>query len=124
MTESVTHNADFLVDLIGRHRFAFANEDQLHLGLAQMMEQEGIAFEAEVRLTPADRIDFMVGKVGVEVKVGHSVSSVMRQLYRYAQRPEIDELLLVTTRAPHASVPETINGKPVKFVFLGWGMLG
>ena len=120
----MTHNADFLVDLIGRHRFVFCDEDQLHQALAKLMTQENVQFEAEVRLTPHDRIDFMVGRVGIEVKVGHPLSSVLRQLHRYAQCPEIDELLLVTTRTTHAATPETINGKPVKFSFLGWGMLG
>ena len=120
----MTPSADFLVDMIGHHRFTFADEDQLHQALAKLMTQEHIEFASEVRLTPHDRIDFMVGRVGIEVKVGHPLSSVLRQLHRYAQCPEVDELLLVTTRAPHAATPETINGKPVKFAFLGWGMLG
>jgi hypothetical protein len=35
----------------------------------------------------------------------------------------VDELLLVTNRCRHSIVPETINGKPVAVLFLGWGAL-
>ncbi len=121
---SVVINADFLVDLISGHKFAFSTEEQLHQCLAQLMQEQGIQFEPEVKLNARDRIDFMVGSVGIEVKIKHPLSSVLRQLHRYAQCPEIDELLLISTRAPHALTPTEINGKQVKFVFLGWGMLG
>lgn len=116
-------NASRIAELFRGVRFSYANEDQLHAGMAQFMEQSGIEFEAEVRLTVHDRIDFMVGSVGIEVKVGHPLSQVIRQLHRYAQLPQITDLILVTNRCAHAAVPPTINGKPVEFVFLGWGML-
>jgi hypothetical protein len=54
--------------------------------------------------------------VGIEVKVDGRWPDVMRQLTRYAECPELDALILVTTRAKHHHVPTDIDGKPVRLV--------
>lgn len=105
-------------------RFQYANEIELQNGIARALSDSKIEFEREVRLTGRDRIDFMAGRIGIEVKVGHPLSSVMRQVHRYMQSGMIDELLVVTNRCRHSIIPESINGKSVEVLFLGWGMLG
>lgn len=77
----------------------------------------------EVRLDDHNRIDFLVAlaeslggessTVGVEVKIKGSAKDVLRQLTRYAAIADIDELLLVTTKAAHHRMPAELNGKPV-----------
>jgi hypothetical protein len=115
--------------------FLFSTEDELQRGLAIVFTAEEMAFERERRLTPQDRADFILWegeKVGpveevppaavpmprwlaLEVKVDGSLSAVTRQLHRYAQHPQVDALLLVTTRAQHLRLHgETMNGKPVR----------
>ncbi|MFP7833110.1 hypothetical protein [Marisediminicola sp. LYQ134] len=80
----------------------------------------------EVRLSDGkSRIDLMVTgillpNVGIEVKIDGSLSSVIRQLDRYAACDEIGELILVTTRAKHHHVPRIIGARriPVHLVSL------
>lgn len=67
----------------------------------------------EARLSARDRIDFVIGDLGVEVKVDGSLAAVTRQLHRYAQVEELAGVLLVTTRAAHLAVPRELNGKPI-----------
>lgn len=60
----------------------------------------------------------MVGKIGIEIKVDGSVASVTRQLWRYAKRDEVDELILVTTRSKHREIVGPILGKELYVVHL------
>lgn len=67
-------------------------------------------------LSRVDRIDFVVGHIGIEVKVKGASAYVTRQLWRYAASPQIDGLLLVTTRREHMRVIGEVAefmGKPV-----------
>jgi hypothetical protein len=115
--------ANKLREALGGFRFRYAHEEQLQEGIAAALEKSGISFSREVKLTARDRIDFMVSRVGIEVKVGHPLASVMEQLHRYVQSSDVDGLLLVTNRCRHAIIPEVIGGKPVAVLFLGWGTL-
>lgn len=73
----------------------------------------------EHRLGPGDRPDFLLdGRVVVEVKGSrHQASSVRRQLTRYAAYPEVESLILATSRA--MTMPAAIGGKPVLVLNLG-----
>jgi hypothetical protein len=73
----------------------------------------------EVVLTPKDRIDFMVGDIGVEVKIGGTLNDVLRQLHRYAASEKVAGLLLVTSRLVLARLPPDFDGKPVRSVYVG-----
>jgi hypothetical protein len=64
------------------------------------------------------RIDFVVDDVAIELKVDGSSNSVLRQLKRYAELPWVTEIVLITTRAKHRSMPATINGKPLRVSFI------
>ena len=110
--------------LMASYRFRYSSEAQLQGGIAEFLRQQRIEFRAEVRLSPADRIDFMLGNLGVEVKINQPLGQVMRQLHRYAQHADVVELLLITNRCQHARIPPSINRKGVEVLFLGWGMLG
>ena len=110
-------------EILKTYRFNYANEQELQEGIRRAFMAEQLDFGEEVSLTKQDRIDFTVGRVGVEVKVGHPLAAVMRQVHRYSQSDLIDELLLVTNRCRHAIIPKVINGKPVEVLFLGLGML-
>lgn len=95
-------------------RFNCSNEAELQAAIATVFEAAGIGFEREVRLTAKDRIDFLcAGGLGVEVKVGGDAAHVLRQLHRYAQRPEVLALMLITTRATHRTIATDLNGKHV-----------
>lgn len=114
---SVGYIVAVIVSSIQGHRFNYANEDQLQEGLAAMLAGEGFDVEREVRLSGRDRIDLLVGDVGIEVKVAGQAGRVLAQLTRYAEHDRIGALVLVTTRVSH-DAPPRINGKPVALVSL------
>lgn len=112
--------------LTGVH-FAYRNELQLHDGIQARLTAAGIPVadrQREVVLGPADRIDFLIDGLGIEVKVAGQYTAVYAQLGRYAASPRVRELLLVTTRRRHtAGVPHIVGGKPLTVVRLRGGLL-
>ncbi len=99
--------------LITGYRYTFRDEEQLHDALAEVFAACGVQAEREVRLSSHDRIDFLIGRVGLEVKTDGATTAVARQLQRYARHDRIDTLVLVTTVARHRTLPPTIGGKPL-----------
>lgn len=106
-----------LVTLFTTNRFSFRTEAELQDGIDLVLRGANLSTRREVSVG-ADRIDFMVGKVGIEIKTDSSTSSVLRQLYRYAKQPNIESLVLVTTRSKHKQLPAELYGKPVTVVHL------
>ncbi len=99
-------------DALARYRMPVSVERELQDSVERALRAEKLAFKREVT-RGADRIDFVVGSVGVELKVKGAVTEVHRQLERYAAWEELTELLLVTTRGHHLAMPNSIGGKPV-----------
>lgn len=104
--------------VIKGQRYRYADETRLQEGIAGALSAAGITAVREVSLAGPDRIDFMVGSLGIEVKIAGQPAAVARQLARYAKSDAVEELMLVTTRARHRSVPREIGGKPVHVVLL------
>jgi hypothetical protein len=97
--------------------YSFSTEEELQTGLAQALVAGGIAFRREVILSKRDRIDFMLDDgVGIEVKIDGSISALTRQLFRYAELPEIRGLLVVVSANRLANLPTEINRKPIKCI--------
>ena len=103
-----------LVALLEQHRFASSEEAQLQDGIAAALIAAGVPHTRELRLGTRDRIDFLVGTVGLEVKIDGSLPALARQLQRYAEAPIVSELVVFTTRARLAQLPATLLGKPVR----------
>lgn len=99
--------------------FNFWSELELQDGVRFSLERGGLAFEREVSLTRSDRIDFVVGTVGIEVKTGGSLAALTRQLFRYAQCDRIGALLVVTSKHRLSCVPHEILGRPVHVINTG-----
>jgi hypothetical protein len=112
-------SATSLCKLLHSAQFHFSNEYDLQAGIAKLLTDEGVAFEREVRINKQDRLDFLTAAgIAIEVKVDGTLASVTRQLYRYATRPEVNQIILVTTRSKHRQLPQAINGKPLYLVQL------
>jgi hypothetical protein len=99
--------------------YRYADELELHRGIEAALHAAGLRSTPEVRLTPHDRIDFLVDRVGVEVKVKGTRDALHRQLLRYAASPRVDALLVVTTIRAHRGLPGRIGGKPVHLIVIG-----
>lgn len=70
------------------------------------------------------RIDFLVGYVGVEVKVSGRRADVLQQLLRYAADKRVKSLVLATTCLSHARLHHVdLVGVPLHVVTLLGGSL-
>ena len=98
-------------------------EYDIHAAVAEALAAAGLACVHEYRLGPRSRIDFLVGRVGVEIKKGRPASSdLTKQLRRYLASDALDGAIVVTQRA--TALPGEILGKPVMLVSLNrlWGV--
>lgn len=111
--------AHTLITWLNTCRFHFTNEAELQAGLRTVLVDE-LGGRREVHLSGADRIDFMVGRVGVEVKTKGSTSALLRQLDRYAGSEDVDELLVVTSLFRLANAcPAELRGKRIRTLHVG-----
>lgn len=117
MTE--TPSMDLVLSAI-RARYRFQHEKELQRLLGIQLARAKITYAPEVKLSAEDRIDFLIGTLGIEVKIKGSQKDVLDQLLRYAQHDRIGSLLLVTTRLQHlVDFPETLHGKPCASLYIG-----
>lgn len=108
-----------LASMISSYRYTFSSESELQEQIAGVLDASGVPNERELALGPKDRLDFLVtGDIAVEVKIASSRSEVLRQLHRYAQSERIAGIVLVTNRARHIQMPDSLNGKPVRVASL------
>lgn len=121
----IATHTDVVADAIERARFRFADEDALQRGILKALQAAGLRPQREVRLDSRNRIDLLVGDVGVEVKVAGTKEEVRRQCVRYLLAPQIGGLVLVTTRAAHAGLRPhgPASSKPFRLVQLAGASL-
>ena len=110
--------ASVIAALSGK-RYTYNAEIRLHAGLPAPLDDRDIAYERELHVT-GGRIDFVVGSVGVEVKIKGSVDALRRQIERYSEDDRFAEFLVVTTKPIHRAVNGvTANGKRVRVLTIG-----
>lgn len=112
-----------IVESLDKYKFSVTNEQELQQGLWHVLSNRYPDARREVVLDARCRIDFLVGDVGIEVKVDGSLSDLMRQLIRYAKFEQVGVLVVVSTRAKHRDLPLEIGGKPLFLAYLGDGAL-
>lgn len=106
--------ASAVSDLLSRYRIMGVAESVVQAQIERALRQEAVPFEREVELAPGDRIDFMVGAVGIEVKTKGSRPQIIRQLARYVRNDSLEGIVLAaTSRRVLASVPDEITGMPI-----------
>ncbi|MBY0238617.1 MAG: hypothetical protein K2X55_04820 [Burkholderiaceae bacterium] len=110
-----------VVETLPRFAYRFADEVNLHEGMATVLEDHGIAYQREVVAGLRDRFDFLVeGGIVIEAKIKGSLSKALDQVKRYAARADVTAVVLVTTRFWGASQPQALqlHGKPVHVIKL------
>lgn len=100
------------LSLRGR-RFSLGDEKRLQAEIAEAFTSHNINFMREVHLDKSNIVDFMIDGLAIEVKIRTKTSSmqIYRQLERYCAFPEVEALMVMTSKA--ISLPGTINDKPV-----------
>ena len=79
---------------------AAPGEYDLHAEVSAALTTAGIGHSHEYRLAPRCRIDFLAGRIGIEIKKGRPVPSELReQLARYLTSEELDAIIVVAQRA-------------------------
>lgn len=116
-----SQTSEQLKQLLTSARFRSADEAGLQVAIAAVLDGAGVPYVREARLGTAGRIDFLVGRVGLEVKVKGAVKDVRTQLARYAEHPDVDAVVLVTRCLRH-KMPPTLCGVPILVISL-WGAL-
>jgi hypothetical protein len=102
-----------LVRLLEGAHYHTTKEDTFQQEVAEVLATHGVEFEREFRLSGGDRVDFLVGRVAIEMKIKGGINAVLRQLQRYAQSPLVDEIILLTSRTRLCSMPKTLSDKPI-----------
>lgn len=110
-----------IVYFIKHRRLSLASEKLTQADLAREFYEAGIVAEREVNLGDGDIIDFLIGDIGVELKLKGQRRAIFRQCERYCQHDRISALVLATNAA--MGMPLAINGKPVHVVYLGMAWL-
>lgn len=101
-------------DLLAHYQIMGVAESVVQNQIERALRQEGVSFEREVELAPGDRIDFMVGSIGIEVKTKGTRPQIIRQLARYVSNDRVEGIILAaTSRRILKSVPDEITGMPV-----------
>ena len=113
-----------IIDALAAVRMpAQPEEYDIHAQVALALGAAGLSYEHEYKLGPRCRIDFRVGRVGIEVKKGRpATSELTKQLRRYLESEALDAVIVVMQRVTR--LPATIGGKPVYIVSLNrlWGV--
>ena len=102
---------------------AVPEESDLHAAVAKALLDAGLEAKHEARVAPRCRIDFLCGRVGLEIKKGKVPGTRLHsQCARYLDSPMMDALVLVSPRALY--LPPRIGGKSVYIFSLNrlWGV--
>jgi len=113
-----------VLDALKELRSPFAlYETDIHQMVAKRLSDAELPFIHEAKLGPGCRIDYLVGKVGIEIKKGKpEAKTLKRQIMRYAAFDEVEALVVLTQRT--VALPKEVLGKPVHVIVLNqlWGV--
>jgi len=92
------------------------DEKKLQDEIAQRLNEHEIEYVKEAPVQ-GGVIDFLVGQIGIEIKIKGSKREIHRQCKGYCQDERIQDLVLVTSKT--CSLPEFINSTRIFVVSLG-----
>lgn len=124
MPTPLTQSMDRIATVLSTVRMpAQPEEYDIHAAVADALADAGLEYTHEYKLGPRCRIDFLVGRVGIEVKKGRpATADLTRQLRRYLESDALDGVIVVTQRV--TVLPTAIHDKPVRLISLNrlWGV--
>lgn len=96
-------------------------EKELQDAIEAYLVQNKIPYQRELQLSEADRPDFMIDSIAVEVKIQGSKGQIFRQIERYTKHESVTGLLLITNKA--MGLPYVVNGVECKILRVGMAWL-
>ena len=120
---------DRLLRTLRSASFRVSDEGELQRQVAELLDRDGIGYQREKILgvcKSSSRIDFWVhdhcgAGIGLELKVGQPAKQILRQLMRYADSPQICELVIASTSHSALRLPTEVLGKPLhSFQLRAW----
>jgi len=120
-------SAQQIIAVIKSVQLGYATEAELQTQLLDLLKGEQLDVVPEFRLSARDRVDFLVNlpqcKIALECKIKGAPTTVVAQLARYAESPEVNEIVLVTSVRKHLAAEafreREILGKPLHGVWIG-----
>lgn len=121
----VVRKLDLLVNVLLEFRVKFGTEAAMHEAIESILDYCQVPYVREHMFDKLNRIDFFLHEygIGIECKVDGGPSSVLSQLIRYADLPEVKAIVLVTSRHTHNFNETTLRDKPFRVVWVGGGGL-
>lgn len=110
-----------IASAIMQWKYDLSDEMRTQDQIGGALKAANIKFDREVKLSDSDRIDFMCGTVGLEVKLKGQARAIYRQVQRYTGSSKVTHVIVVTART--LGMPKTVGGKPVYVLSLGRAML-
>ena len=114
---------EIIAALNGIRICAQPEEYAIHAEIDRALTKANIPHMHEYRIASGRRIDFICGRIGIEVKKARPQSALLRrQAEKYLTGEQLDALIVVLQKPCH--LPDTICGKPVYVVCLNrlWGV--
>lgn len=108
---------DAVLHALRSGRFSLSREKETQADISAALEFLSMEHAREVDLGDRNIIDFMVGKVGIEVKIGGSKRAIYKQCERYCETGKLSDLILATNVA--IGFPPQLAGVPCYIVSLG-----
>jgi hypothetical protein len=93
----------------------FTDEAGMQAHVESVLQVLGVDYRREAIMGPRDRIDFLVGAVGIECKIDHGRSALLRQLDRYAGHG-LEAIIVVLGKIALGDLPRELRGVPIYVV--------
>ncbi len=110
-----------ILQLLKQQRFSLHNEKVLQTEMETFLRDNAYVFQREHHLSKDSIIDFMIGSIGIEIKITGNPKSIFKQCLRYCEFEEVSAIILVTNKI--IKLPATLNKKPAHVLNLGTAWL-
>lgn len=110
-----------LARLLSGYRYSYSHESDLQRQIEEVLAVAGVPARREVEIGNGNRIDFLVARTGIEVKVDGTLPQALRQADRYLLREELDGVIIASTKSWAPPLPgevHVLRGKPVRILRL------
>jgi hypothetical protein len=106
-----------IIRVLSAGRFSLVREKETQAEIAEAFDRFAIVHAREQDLGNRNIIDFLIGSIGLEIKIGGSKRAIFGQCVRYCKSGKLSALILGTNVA--IGFPPEIVGVPCYVVSLG-----